>query len=340
MINKVLCKCFGIVLTALPILAYGASGQGAALTNELSGNEKLEVHGQECVNGTISGNSLLKDGNQSSALAVHCKSVNNNEALSDERRSGFEEALTTTFPMTAEMVRTYRDTYELNEQAIHSYDEPVPILDSKLVRLDNGEDVPTINLSPGIASAIGFFDATGAPWPVQQYVIGDGTRYELIKLGDNANTLTVTPLARVGWTNLIVALAGESIPVVLILRINRTQAHFRSNVQVMKLGPNASNAVGASNNSVLQAGDAHLLAALTGNDMPAQATRIKVSGVNADAWLVDNEILLRTYDQLLSPAWSASLTGPEGIRVYRIAAHSFVLLSIGDRIVRANLELP
>lgn len=259
--------------------------------------------------------------------------------VSEDYQAGFRNAIESAFPMTPGMIHEYRDAYRANESAILEKVEPRPVVDSKLVWLEPGSDVPIIHLYPGIASVLGFYDESGAPWPVRQYVIGDGDNYEVVQLGENSNSLAVAPKSRVGWSNLVVALLDEWSPVVIRLRIGDQNAHFRSAIQVMKSGPN-SESVLLHEPERIRAGDAQLLSALIGYDLPSDATRISVIGAEVEAWLLDDEILLRTRLPLLSPAWSSHLSAPNGIRAYRLKLHSHLLLAAGDRIVRADIELP
>ena len=153
---------------------------------------------------------------------------------------GFDSALEQVFPMTPEMVRRYLRILEENERASTGTPEPAPIRAAEMIAFDPSAAPPRIHVAPGIATAVGFYDSTGSPWPVRQYVLGDGERFEVIQLGGGSNTLTVSALSRFGWTNLIVALSDEPSPVVLRIKVGRDRAHYRTNIQIMKPGPEAA----------------------------------------------------------------------------------------------------
>ena len=87
---------------------------------------------------------------------------------------------------------------------------PEPLVDAVFVELSPGERPKELRVAPGMASAIGFFDASGRPWPIRQFVIGNADEFKVIQLGEGS--LSVSPLERVGWTNLIVALLDEPVP--------------------------------------------------------------------------------------------------------------------------------
>lgn len=260
--------------------------------------------------------------------------------LNVDKIEGFNEAIEQVFPMTPDMVRQYQEIYRQNEKAMLERAEPVATIDTGLVSLEPGEPAPSVTVAGGIASVIGFYDATGQSWPVAQYVIGSGDQFQVIQLGEDANNLTVTPLVAAGWTNLVVMLKGEPKPIVIRLEISDKAAHYRRDIQVMRPGPNASYNTAAGSSTVTEAGSLVLLAALTGVDLPSQAKLVAVTGVPARAWLMGDSIYLRSQHALLSPSWSSSMSGPDGIRVYQIPRSSFALFSVDGQIVRADIALP
>ncbi|MCE2523679.1 MAG: hypothetical protein J4F49_10770, partial [Rhodobacteraceae bacterium] len=88
------------------------------------------------------------------------------------------------------------------------------------------------------------------------------------------------------------------------------------------------------------AGSRDMLAVLSGIDLPASAEKVPVVGMEAMAWLVDGDLYLRSEHPLLSPAWTGSLAGPDGLRAYRLKPVSNLLFSVDGRIVRVGLTLP
>ena len=252
----------------------------------------------------------------------------------------FESAIESVFPMTPEMVRAFRQRLSQNERANLESAEPSPVTETEMIALYPSSPPPRLLVAPGIATAVGFYDGTGAPWPVRQYVLGDGEAFQIVQLGDGANTLTISPLARVGWTNLVVALAGDPAPIVLGIRIDRARAHFRANVQVMRPGPNAAPTAAAPPDAPVLPKDSVLLSALAGAGPEEGAAEVPVRGVEASAWAVGGDIYIRSRHPLLSPSWSASISGPSGRRAYKISPTSVLLFSVGGRIVAAELDLP
>ena len=253
---------------------------------------------------------------------------------------GFDSAVEQVFPMTPEMVRRYLGILEENERASTGTPEPAPIRVAEMIAFDPSAAPPRIHVAPGIATAVGFYDSTGSPWPVRQYVLGDGERFEVIQLGNGSNTLTVSALSRFGWTNLVVALSDEPSPVVLRIKVGRDRAHYRTNIQIMKPGPEAASDFETPPEEPSFPSDPNLMDIVGGLGPAVPAVDIPVNGVEASAWLVDGDIYIRSRHALLSPAWSASLSGLYGVRAYKVPLSSVLLFSIGGRITRADLDLP
>jgi intracellular multiplication protein IcmK len=271
--------------------------------------------------------------------------ISQGATITPEKIEGFNESIEQVFPITQDMIRQYRRIFEDNQNAVLERDEPQTTSDAGIVSLEPGEDAPSLSLSPNIASVVGFYDASGQPWPIAQYVIGSADQFQIIQLGKDANSLTVTPLPRVGWTNLVIMLRDEAKPIVMRLIVNEREAHYRRDIQVMRMGPNsventAMGGTGSAGNVIKEAGSSLLLAALTGVDLPSDARPVNISGVNARAWIVGDSMYVRSQSPLLSPSWTNSMSGPDGVRVYEIPQSSVALFSVDGTIVRADIELP
>ncbi|MCW3782613.1 DotH/IcmK family type IV secretion protein [Defluviimonas salinarum] len=266
--------------------------------------------------------------------------ITDGKHLSAEKVEGFNEAVEENFPMTPDMIRRYREIFDESQRALLEREEPDARVDAGFISLEPGETPPTLTVAPGIASVIGFYDVTGQPWPITQYVLGSGSDFQVIQLGEESNNVAVTPLARLGWTNLVIVLKGEPKPVVMRVGISEKTAHFRHDVQIMSAGPNASANTAAEDLAVREAGSATLLAVLSGVDLPAGSKPVQVQGVDARGWIIGENLYLRSKHPLLSPSWLSSMSGPDGIRVYEVSKSSVALFSVDGTIVRADVVLP
>lgn len=266
--------------------------------------------------------------------------ISDGRIMNPEKIEGFNEVIEQNFPMTPEMVRRYRDIYEENERALSERKEPEARSKAAFISLEPGETPSEISVAPGIASVIGFYDATGQAWPIQQYVLGSGADFQVVGLGDPSNNIAITPLKRFGWTNLIVVLQGQAKPVVMRIGVSDQIVDDRLDVQVMAQGPNATTNTAARNVTLHEAGSGVLLSALSGVDLPASAQTVRIDGVDARAWRIGESLFIRSKHALLSPSWLSSMSGPDGVRVYEISPGPVALFSVNGQIVRADVILP
>lgn len=260
--------------------------------------------------------------------------------LTADKIEGFNEAIEESFPMTPDMIRRYRKIFDENQRALLEREEPTARVDAGFISLEPGETPPVLTVASGIASVIGFYDVTGQPWPITQYVVGSGDDFQVIQLGENANNLAITPLTRVGFTNLVVVLKDEPKPVVMRVGISEEAAHYRHDIQIMSQGPNAKVNTAVSDGSVTEAGDETLLSFLAGVNIPSDARRVSVQGVDARAWILGERVYVRSKHPLMWPAHSSALSGPDGVRVYEILKSFTALFSVDGQMVRADVVLP
>ena len=263
-------------------------------------------------------------------------SISNLSTDADQRVEGFEKALKKAFPMTPDMVRKYREIYEENERAIREIPEPVPLVDTEVVVLMPGAPPPSLRVAPGIVSVIGFFDAYGEPWAIRQHVVGNGDDYRIFDLGEGTNSLAISPAVRVGWTNLVVSLEDEPLPVVARVIVDREFAHYRHDIRVLR---RQSFKLGKREKTLPKSQDP-LQSALAGFGLPRDAKGVSVKGVSALAWLLDGNLYLRSPYPLVSPPWTETASTLDGTHAYRLPASPVLLFSIGGAIIRADVELP
>jgi intracellular multiplication protein IcmK len=83
-----------------------------------------------------------------------------------------------------------------------------------------------------------------------------------------------------------------------------------------------------------------MMSYLSAAEIPEGAVPVVIEGADARGWVHGEDLYLRTKVALISPAWTDSMTGPDGVRVYRLAKTPAVLLSDKGRILRARVALP
>ncbi len=255
----------------------------------------------------------------------------------------FRRALRLLLPLSPERIRTLRVLVQENREAILSRDLR-PMVVSSRIGFDPSAEPETIIVSPGIATVLSFLDATGQPWPIWRHTIGDGAAFQVLRSTESpggeegGHALTITPLLAAGTTNLVIRLSGASMPLVFMVRTDADIAHVRHDVLISAMGPHAA-PTGAEPLAIGQAGNPLLLAFLSGADLPEGSTPVRVTGVEADAWLHEDQLFLRSRHALISPGWTGSLAGPNDYQVWQLDPASQLLFSIAGRVHRARVDL-
>lgn len=202
--------------------------------------------------------------------------------------------------------------------------------------LDPGTQPPQINLAAGYVTTIDMVDVTGEPWPILD--VGVGGNFEVIPTAAGSHVVRVSPLTRLGGGNLSILLKGLPTPVIFRLVAGGETFHMRYDVRIPKMGPNAKPPLFAKGRNTPVAGD-EVLVMMLENAPPKEAVRMKIAGVDSRtmAWQLGGRTFVRTPHTLLSPAWNASASSPDGLSVYEIGDAPVLLMSDAGIMVRARV---
>lgn len=257
------------------------------------------------------------------------------------------EALQSSFPLTPEQIQKLREEDSAASQAAMSRPTPAAARSDVLaVDLSPGAESPIIELLHGFATSIEVLDASGKPWPVANFTVGDDSAFKVELVGaalasDVAQSdvdtpaaigsvLTLTAKRRFAATNLIVVLQNQSRPISVVLRAAEptatAQLRDRVTLSVQALGPYAQS-FAAKTFEHLDAGE-DVRAALMGQAPRADARELLGAELppGTRAWRSGQTLWLRTEHTLISPAHEASVSG--GVhRAYRLRYLPVVVLS-------------
>jgi intracellular multiplication protein IcmK len=112
-----------------------------------------------------------------------------------------------------------------------------------------------------------------------------------------------------------VTLLGAKVPVMLTLEPSAGgNVDFRVDAQIDQRGPNASHDV-ISSDSLPPTSDSVMLGFLDGVP-PSEATRLRTSDGNTQAWRYNDLLYVRTSKSLLSPAYLSKQSSVVGINLY------------------------
>lgn len=188
---------------------------------------------------------------------------------------------------------------------------------SQPISLEPNNEPAAIKVGAGYSTTLAFFDATGQPWPIESFNVGNPKGYTAEKQVDTGHWLVITPIKRYRPGNITIKLKDLATLVSFDFVEGSGIVHSTFNALMPTLGPNAKAAIidGQSN---IAAADAVLMTFLQGVP-PAGAVRLNVSGADGrtSAWEYKGSLYLRTPHSLLSPEWQGQVA-LDNYTAYRI----------------------
>ncbi|MDX2346420.1 MAG: DotH/IcmK family type IV secretion protein [Legionella sp.] len=248
----------------------------------------------------------------------------------------FDEVKKQMFPLTPEQTVKIKKRYHEDEyaQATSPETPPKPTATSQFVNLSPGSTPPVIRLSQGFVSSLVFLDSTGAPWPIAAYDLGDPNAFN-IQWDKVSNTVMIQASKLYTYGNLAVRLRGLNTPVMLTLIPGQKAVDYRVDLRVQGYGPNAKQMPMGEN--LPPAASDVLLHVLDGVP-PSGSTRLTVSGGDAQAWLLNSRIFVRTNLTILSPGWIGSMTSADGTHAYEMHKSPVLLVSWHGKVMQLKVE--
>ena len=260
----------------------------------------------------------------------------NHQQLSvyDEAFSGVVNQL---LPMTPEQIAKLREVFTASQLAAATPPgiPPKPTSSSLLLDLSPQATAPVIRLGAGYITSLVFIDATGQPWPIAAYSVGDPGSFN-IQWDRKGNTLLVQSSTFYKRSNLAVMLRDLNTPVMLTLMSGQAAVDYRVDLRVPGIGPNAV----YIQNGIPDAVNPILFEVLNGTP-PKGSKQLKISGGgDSQAWLLDKKLYLRTNLTLVSPGWQATMSSIDGTHAYQLQPAPVILaLHAGkDKILTLNIE--
>ena len=237
------------------------------------------------------------------------------------------------FPLSPGDIGLLKDALKRTQKAVHGA-PPVGRAISVSVSLDPGARFPEIHLVPGIASTITVVDATGAPWPLEDVIVGNAKSFPVRRMSAT-NGIVVEPQNNVGWTSLSLVLRGKDTPAVLKLVDSDTLSDTRVTARIEGRGPNAITPLFREPKPVVSS---RVLAFLDGIP-PSEANAVPVHGTeDMEAWRDGNRLFVRTHMDVLAPAWLETVSGPNGMKLYVFSPVS-VITAAGEDGEMITVEL-
>lgn len=215
-----------------------------------------------------------------------------------------------------------------------------PVTDAVRVSLSASGNPVELFTNQGVVSAISFFDRTGAAWPVASYVIGDEAAFQVYPMQEGSNQLAVSPLTPYAYSNLVVSLVGTSQPISVDIDTSDEIVHYRRDVTINAIGPNAEIApvVSKTPEAPLRSSDGLMMALVQGAPIPPDARELVTDDPDVEAYRIGDFLYVRTNQVLISPSYDAAISGPGGINAYRLRPAPVVLITRGGQVTRVRIS--
>ena len=267
-------------------------------------------------------NSAKQDSSSSSNSAEIGTDSKDSVSIQSLNKAAFGSMAQTMLPMSPEQIKRLRELFNQTQAAAATTPgtPPRPTISSQYVKLEPGATPTVIRLAEGYVTTLAFLDSTGQPWPVDNYDIGNPQAFN-IQWDKKSNLLMIQATSLYNVGNLAVQLRGLETPVMVTLISGQKAVDYRIDLRVPGSGPNAKALLGRN---LPQSADPALLNILEGVP-PAGNTVLKISGGLAQAWLVGDHLYLRTRLTLISPAWIATMSSPDGMKAYEMPKTPLIL---------------
>ncbi len=249
----------------------------------------------------------------------------------------FGELVRNSLGLTPEQIRILRKEMDQRQKAASELPKVPPKPVSRMVQTSPapGTTPPVIRLFQGYATSLILSDASGQPWPVENFAEGNNTLFEVKRMdGPGGSALSIVPLNPYASSNLVVYLKGLPTPVPLSLVSGQKEVDFRVDVRVQGRGPNTQYSVAG----LPPATNTALTSVLEGVS-PDGGKALRVSDKEAQAWLTkEGSLYLRTHLQVISPAWIGSMRSTDGMNVYEMQPVSSILVLREGNIERLTIQ--
>jgi intracellular multiplication protein IcmK len=257
------------------------------------------------------------------------------------RDQAFTDAADNLLPLSPDQIRTLHALFSRTQRAVgeHPGIPPRPSSTSKIVNLAPGATPPIIRLSAGFVTSLVFLDASGAPWPIAAYDLGDPRSYN-IQWDKKSNMLMLQAVTEYKTGNLAVMLRDLNTPIMVTLLPGQRAVDYRVDLRIPGLGPDAVPSVAASSSMELalpSASNPILLEVLNGVP-PQGAKALQVVGRDCQVWLVGSKMYVRTRLTVLSPGWIATLSSADGMHAYEMQQTPVILASENGKMVKLIIQ--
>jgi len=262
--------------------------------------------------------------------------VPNAPPLSPEAIEAFNIMMQNNMPLTPQQIVKLRQLIDISQRAanVPANIPPRPVSSTIMINQAPGSTPPAIRLAQGYVSALVFVDSTGSPWPIVSYDIGD-PKTTTIQWDGKSNILLIQAASPYGNSDMIIKLAGLATPVTLELVLGQRVVDYRTDIHVSGMSPSTKD---LPTGGGLPGNANQLLLDVLDGIAPGNGKLLTVTGGECQAWILGDNMYLRTRLTLLSPGWVSKMVSPDGMNAYEVQRSSSVLVSRYGEPVALKIE--
>ena len=205
-------------------------------------------------------------------------------------------------------------------------------METRPLRLEPGGNPPRVICDQNFATAISFFDSTGEPWPITSTTAGNDHWFSIVKAEnlEKGNFFTVLPVQEYVKSNIVVSLQDWPVPILIEVvtkdTLNTSKADGNISFRADKRGPFAKPPLLGD---YIEAQVSSIDMAFLDGCPPDEAERIKELSrqTGVEMWKYKDTMYLRTYHNLVWPAWEGTVRGVNGLMLYKLPLVKKVILS-------------
>lgn len=201
-----------------------------------------------------------------------------------------------------------------------------PVTRSVGLSLNPGEAPPALRLSAGMLTSVVFTDNAGQPWNIEKIslnraLFNDGINAASANSQEDAietNVLSLEPLTPVAYGNVAITLKGLTTPIIFLLTTGQNDVDFRVDAKVPGISPDTkySGFSGYSASRISTTIDDMALMFVDGVP-PPEAIEQQTKNPDVKAWVYGEDVIIRTMNQVIYPAYRTSVRASNGMTVYK-----------------------
>jgi intracellular multiplication protein IcmK len=245
--------------------------------------------------------------------------------VSDSNSAAFNSMLKQNIPLSPQQIIKLHQQVDLAQRAaaVPATIPPKPVSTTIMVNLAPGSTPPAIRLALGYVTSLVFVDSTGSPWPIASFDVGNPKAFAM-QWDGKSNILLLQSISPYSDGNIVVRLAGLPMPITLELVSGQRVVDYRADIHVTGISPNTKD---LPMGTTLPNSANQLLLGVLDGVAPPGSKLLSTQGLDAMAWLLGDDIYLRTRFTVLSPGWVSKMTSPDGMQAYQLPKTSSVLVS-------------